>query len=383
MITLTKIFLFFSAILMLVLAKVVWVQSALRTDGRTTEMQRRAYLIEHVVTSPHKLINAMPCGIGSQFQGEWALYSVSMLTKALANISRSCPDTREESQRHIDHMIEMVLSSPMREYDMARWDEDPLENLEGDSSHVSYLSHLAWMIGNYKSIGGGDRYDSLYHSVCEAMNRRILRSPALNIPTYPYECIYVPDMLVAIVALHQYAQFYNGKYAPTVAKWLCRAKSEWIDQETGLLVSFLRLESGEPMEEIKGSYSALNCYYLTLIDPEFAAEQYEHLKATFWQRSPIPGIREYHGPSSICCGFDIDSGPILFRLSPSGTAFAVGCATYFNDTSVRNKLLHTSELAGSTVTWNGKSHYLLADFALVGEAIMLAMRTHYPNHSKI
>lgn len=33
------------------------------------------------------------------------------------------------------------------------------------------------------------------------------------------------------------------------------------------------------------------------------------------------------------------------------------------------------EIAGSSVTWKGKRHYLLANVALVGEAIMLAMRT--------
>lgn len=274
-------------------------------------------------------------------------------------------------------MIDMALSRTMRQYDQMRWDEDPLENLSGDLSHVSYLSHLAWMIGNYKSIGGDEKYDSLYHSVCEAMNRRIKQSPSFNLPTYPYECIYVPDMLVAIVALHQYAQFYNGKYDATVTKWVQRAKSEWIDKETGLLASCLSdNDSGEPVGSIRGSFSALNCYYLTLIDREFAAEQYDRLKAVFWQSSPIAGIREYSGKSSMF-GFDIDAGPILFRLSPSGTAFAMGSATFFDDVPVRKSLLHTAELAGSTVTWKGKSHYLLANVALVGEAIMLAMRTNH------
>jgi hypothetical protein len=41
----------------------------------------------------------------------------------------------------------------------------------------------------------------------------------------------------------------------------------------------------------------------------------------------------------------------------------------------RNQLLKTAEIAGSTVTWNGKSHYLLANWVLVGEAVALAMRT--------
>jgi hypothetical protein len=39
-------------------------------------------------------------------------------------------------------------------------------------------------------------------------------------------------------------------------------------------------------------------------------------------------------------------------------------------------LLRTTEIACSTVSYNGKSHYLLANVALVGEAILLAMRTN-------
>ena len=75
---------------------------------------------------------------------------------------------------------------------------------------------------------------------------------------------------------------------------------------------------------------------------------------------------------------DIDAGPIIFNLSPSGTAFSIGCATSLGDTEFRKGLLKTAEIAGSTITWFGKSHYLLANIALVGEAITLAMRTSAP-----
>lgn len=73
---------------------------------------------------------------------------------------------------------------------------------------------------------------------------------------------------------------------------------------------------------------------------------------------------------------DMDAGPIIMNLSPSGTAFAIGSATYFGDNKFRNKLLRTAEIAGHTVKWNDSSHYLLGDIALVGEAITLAMRTN-------
>ena len=72
----------------------------------------------------------------------------------------------------------------------------------------------------------------------------------------------------------------------------------------------------------------------------------------------------------------MDAGPIILNLSPSGSAFAIGSATYFGDDDLRNKLLRTAEIAGHTIKWGDHRHYLLADIALVGEAITLAMRTN-------
>ena len=72
---------------------------------------------------------------------------------------------------------------------------------------------------------------------------------------------------------------------------------------------------------------------------------------------------------------DIDAGPIVCNLSPTGTAFAVGSVTFFEDWALREKLLKTGELAGTTWRSGGKSRYLLADMALVGEGIMQDMRT--------
>ena len=42
---------------------------------------------------------------------------------------------------------------------------------------------------------------------------------------------------------------------------------------------------------------------------------------------------------------------------------------------MRNGFLRTAELAGFTVSSREQRHYLLANVALVGEAIALAMRT--------
>ena len=370
--------------IMLVIIKVVWVTYATTGHGsfdneKKDLIHRANYLTSMVCTTPQDLLNEMPSGIGEQFQGEWALYTCSMTSAALANIAILYPQNKELSIKFIGQIIDIAMSEEIREYDRLRWREDPLDGIYGNLSHISYYSHLAWMISRYKQIGGDGKYDDLYHSLCKAMNRRIRQSKSLNLPTYPGEYIYIPDMLVAIVALANYSSQYEGKYSTTVNMWVERAKKDWIDRETGLVASFLEAynDSVQIVLPVKGSYSALNCYYLSLVDPEFAKEQYDCLMKNYKQGFPFAGIKEYHDRTCLF-GMDIDAGPIIFNLSPSGTAFTIGCATSLDDMEFRNHLLKTAEIGGSTVTWFGKSHYLLANLALVGEAIVLAMRTSSP-----
>lgn len=111
------------------------------------------------------------------------------------------------------------------------------------------------------------------------------------------------------------------------------------------------------------------------IDKAFAREQYDTLKSLFWKDTWVTGLKEYWD-RWYYFGMDIDAGVILFELSPSGTAFFAGPATYFGDARVRSGILKTAEVAGHTVGSGDNRHYLLGNVALVGEAIMLAMRTH-------
>jgi len=368
-------------ILVLIILKVIWVFwmcygcSSFKNE-KTDILKRRKYLIRQTMVEPQVLIDKMPNIIGDQFQREWAIYTYSMFSTALTNIAHLYPETREESLKIVDSLIEKTMSPEIRKYDMHRWGEDPLESLKGDNSHLSYISILAWMISHYKFLGGTDKYDNLFQTLCETMNRRLYQHESLCLETYPGEPIYIPDMLVAIAALSNYSKLYKGKYSETVETWIKKAKSQFIDENSGLLCSTIDINNNflEKQSEIRGSFSALSCYYLTFIDKEFAKEQYEKLKELFLQTLLIKGIKEYQTENQIY-KFDIDAGPILFNFSPSGTAFAIGSATYHKDFKLRKKLLYTAEVAGSSVSFHGEKHYLLANFALVGEAIVLAMKS--------
>ena len=163
-------------------------------------------------------------------------------------------------------------------------------------------------------------------------------------------------MLVAIVALDKYSDMNDGKYRSTVRKWIKKAQKEWLDDDTGLLASFVD-ENGKQYEDapVKGSYSALNCYYLTFIDETFAKQQHEKLKKLFWRDGFVTGLKEYWD-RSCPIGLDMDAGPIILELSPSGTAFFAGSSTFFNDSIVRKGILKTAEIAGHTIKIGNKRH---------------------------
>ena len=218
-----------SIIVFLIVSKTIWVMYATSGHGsyvgEKKELIRRAnYLISKVATTPQKLLDEIPSAIGTQFQGEWALYSCSMTCAALANITILYPQNKEQAIKYIGQIVDIAMSPENRKYDRMRWGEDPLDGINGNLSHISYYSHLAWMISAYKQVGGDGKYDDIYYLLCKEMNRRIRQSPILNLPTYPDECIYVPDMLVAIVALENYSRQYNGEFSETVTMWVERAK---------------------------------------------------------------------------------------------------------------------------------------------------------------
>ena len=379
-----KVLLFILAgILFIILAKFIWVAIMTKDIGsfeseRTDILKRRNYLLEKVITSPQGLIDAMPSAVGSHFQGEWAIYSTSMLSAALVNTAILYPETKKEAPGKIDSLIQITLSPELRRYDASMWGEDPLDSLQGNKSHISYISLLAWMISGYKTVGGDNKYDALFDKLCEAMARRIENSPILNLQTFPGTYIYVPDVLVAIAALSNYAHLNGGKYQSVVDKWFWNMKANNMDSDTGLIMSLV--PDGETWvgtQPVLGSYSALSVYYMSFVDEAFAREQYDLLKKAFLKKRPFTGFREHvkgtKGPV-----FLMDSGPVIFGLSPTGTAFGIGGATYFQDWDLRKRFLQTGEWAGFSVSSKQSRHYLLADYVLVGEAISLAMRTAVP-----
>lgn len=356
-------------------------------DEKEDILERANWLCKQLVKDPETLLSDISTVKDTKTRGEWAVYSCSMFVHALANISSLYPDKKDTCLSTIIKVIDIVNTPTMRRHDTIMWKEDAMESLSGDKHHMAYLSILAWMISNYRLIGGDNRYDTLFDAICEALNRRMLASPYdLNLLTYPNMRIFPPDMLVTIIALHNYARLNSGKYEETVQAWLNNAKTKWIHKKTGLLAGMLPGENKRKRwVEVRGSYSALNCSYLSLVDESFAKEQYLKTKQVWQGEASILGkkfigIREFLGKNPDFSFMKEDAGLVIKGLSAGGTAFVLGAATYFEDWKFRYQLLRTADIAGGTVkeTSGDKKlrHYKLAEQFLVGEATALAMRTN-------
>lgn len=107
------------------------------------DIEGRSLFIHHSMDDgPVELLDNMPSLIGPQFQGEWALYTCSMLSAALTNMSILYPEHKTLWTLMIRYAIDVAISPELQEYDTARWGEDALETLGGDVGHISYLSHI-------------------------------------------------------------------------------------------------------------------------------------------------------------------------------------------------------------------------------------------------
>lgn len=344
---------------------------------KTDIIERSEWLSRKLLAGADAVLAAMPKEMGANYSGQWAIYSCCMYAFALANISRIYPEQKQACLERIDRLIVIVKEPKLRRYDTMSWKEDALQGLDGNKSHLSYYSLLAWMISEYKLAGGECHdHDDLYCKCCEALNRRMVKTADHNIPTFSNGVIFIPDMIPALISLNNYSKLYDDRYTGTVEHWKRSMKQNWVHSGTGLFMSKrVRGRSISP----RGSYAGLTCSYLSLLDEDMAGEQYRAIKwhmiitrSVFGKQ--MTGVREYLD-SLPELTFTPDSGPVVHGLGASGTAFLIGAATRLGDWEMRKALLSSAEIAGNTKQGNGERHYRLAEMALVGEAVVLAMRT--------
>lgn len=361
------------------LVKAAWIplyrisgQELLSGSALPDFMARRAFLMDRVVgefQNPEQQHKRLP----DLFQGEWALGTFSMTAIALTNIAFLDPSTQSDARNAVGLLVERMRQPAVSRFDTDQWKEEALETLDKNRGHIAYLGQLNLALAAWHFLGGDARYRLLFERVSEAIQRRVEASPFLNAETYPGE-IYPMDNVAALASLELYERWVYQRPSSTVQRWVAYGKTHLRDKRTGLLVHSLD-EQGRPTQGARGCSTAWYSFFLPMMDPVFARDQYDLMRQSMVDRVlGLTGVREY--PKGISGHGDVDSGPVIFGLSTSATGFALGGARWQHDVDFLDRLGTISELVGFTIQWKGRRRYLTAP--LVGDAIMLAMRTMTP-----
>ena len=303
---------------------------------------------------------------GAPFDGEWLLVEHSFSIAAATNLAFRHPEQVEARRAEVKRWVESMLQADVRAFDHSKWREDALASLDGSHGHVGYLGHLSWALGASCLIGNEEH--ALALPVARALRRRFDASPTALLETYPAET-YVPDNVVAIAGLSLLDRCRGEPSSrATITRFLEVMQRERLDAKTGVLVF-------APGQLGRGSGAAWMAYFLTFIDDDLARSQTAALFREFGVELPFGGFALREWPRGVERGGDVDSGPLVFGLSPSATGFSLAGAAYFKDTARLHALLVPAEAVGTSIgVWHRR--YLLAP--LVGDAIVLATRTATP-----
>lgn len=370
----SKIALLFLALLC-VKAPWIWHYSVAGRDllNGTAEkdlLARRRWLLRNVAIESFSL-KQMPAFCPPIMRQEWAIGTLSMTAAALANLVFLYPETQQESRDAIAKMIERLQCDDLASYENYWWGESALSTLNGKNGHIGYLAHLNFMLGAYRAVGGDTRYDRLHRSISDALARRVLESRHHYLETFPGQ-IFIPDNAATAASLSIAQLTLGADYKGPIDAWLAQTRGHLLDPATGLIRPWIDSD-GRGFGPPRGSYAAWTIYYLNWVDRNLALEQYQLLKSNFAVKLPfgLAALREY--PRGYDGPADVDSGPVIFGLSTSGTGFMIAGARLSRDANYLQGLLTSAEVVGSTVGTRGVRHYLFAP--VVGEAILLAMKT--------
>jgi len=212
------------------------------------------------------------------------------------------------------------------------------------------------------------------------MVERMEKSPVMSVESYPNECwLFCNSIGLAAIRVSDYLDGTN--HSGLFKHWVETARARLVEPKTGLLISAYTLD-GDVMDGPEGSSIWIAAHCLSLIDPEFAADQYQRARARL--RASLAGFNYAHEWPRECPGSgDVDSGPILpiLDLSAGSTGLAfVGAATFEDNEYLRG--LHASlELGGFPVKSDGRLKYCGSN--AVGDAVLLYSMTLGPAWQKI
>ncbi len=208
-----------------------------------------------------------------------------------------------------------------------------------------------------------------------SLAERMRQSPVLCAESYPDEC-WTFCTLVTLCAMRA-LDVLDGSDAhrPLIVGWLALARTKLMDRETGLLISSFS-QRGVRGDGPEGSTLWFAAHMLQVLDPTFAAQQYQRAKdALGISLFGLGFAREW--PSGQGGAADIDVGTFVpwLEAGAASSGFAV-LGARFGDRAYLHDLNTSISLFGQPSEEGGGLHFAAA--GPMGNAVLLYALTQGP-----
>ena len=208
----------------------------------------------------------------------------------------------------------------------------------------------------------------------ESLANAFRKMPTVHLDAYPGQA-WPCDNVMALASLRLHDDLFGERYGDVIAAWLAFTRNH-LDPETGLIVHQIDARTGEMIAPARASTQVYMHSLLPEISPEFAREHYGKFRQLFVQDwlGFLP-VREY--PKGKSGKGDIDTGPLLFGISPSATVVSIAAARANGDYELAERTAILSEIVGAPWTSGGEKSYGFGQI-VVADAFLVWGKTLVP-----
>jgi hypothetical protein len=304
-----------------------------------------------------------------RFDGEWTIGTYQMAVMGLSQMILAHPELRPTYLPIIEQCIEQLLQPNAIAFSTAAYGKNGLDTLNDTAGHA-YLGYINLALSMLRIIEPSNRFAPVNDRLTQTLARRLQAAPYGIIETYPQEA-YPADNAAVMASIALYDRATGNNHQPLLSALTQQFKQRYIDAPSGLVYQAAEAHSGRITDRPRASGTALSAYFLSFVDPPIAQQL---LQAVIKQKvniSGFVGIREY--PQGEAGAGDIDSGTLMFGVSPAATSFAIAPSRLFQEHELYSNLYRTINFFRQTIPSNQKTADL-ADSPLQ-HATLLAMLT--------
>lgn len=301
---------------------------------------------------------------------EWDFMGRTYFVLALSNMAMSEPEGQDRNLRVIDSIIDETLRlEASKGIYFFMMDYARAGSFRAQPPRSTFLDgEIAMMLAARQMVRPEPRYAPLLASRVDLIEQYLSRGPLMCGESYPDECwMFCNAVAVAAVRL---SDLLDGRdHSMFIQRWLATVKTTLVHKESGLLVSSFSYD-GRPKDGPEGSSIWMVAHCLKVVDPEFAAEQYQLARRQLGKELLGFGYaREW--PPTWEGTPDIDSGPVVpvLGVSAGSSGLAVLGAATFHDDAYLQVLLTTLRFAGFPTSRGDELSFAASN--QVGDAVLL------------